>query len=525
MPHLKGFAEMGERLLSVSTDVEGFTRFQALYGDLAALEGEYAQLSPDDQRDAVERILADRSGGLFARIAQLSFASKLTGDPRHLRQIAGPEFDRAPEAVKYFLNWQVSARGFLNPGSVDGPTMEAVQARYQHIVRRYADALGLNLPFTPPAERDWDRVVLMTIQMLGPRHAPTFDALDYAAHLVRAGKRPLLINNDLFPRAMSAPFYAPSLANHITDRDGLDRVVHDGVSIDFHQIATVMPDQAEIVRLTRALYAARPGYVISMGHSNLLADLCGTFTTTVGFPFGTEFQITAASTYVLPRPWREGDEAAAAQRDLTRDLVLATDYRFSRPPPVRSISRADLGAPDGAIVAAVVGTRLDADASPAWMEKLGDALDRNPDLVVIFAGIFPSHAERVGARASLAARTKAVGLIDDVPALLDCCGLYLNPPRQGGGSSAAYALSAGAPVLTDPTGDVASIAGAAALPGLDDLDATLRRWREDPSWRAELSQRAKLRWREISDRAGLLRQIDDLARANAGRRAPVFANP
>jgi glycosyltransferase involved in cell wall biosynthesis len=524
MLQLSGFAEMGERLQSVSTDADGFRRFMALYPALEALQAEYEQLSADDRREAVELILADRSGGLFARIAQLSFASKLSGDPHHMRAIAGPEFDQAPEAIQYFLNWQVTARGFLNATSVDGPTMEAVQARYLRLVRRYADALGLNLPYAPPAERDWNRVVLITIQMLGPQHAPTFDALDYAARLVRAGKRPLLINTGLYPRALSAPFYAPVLASHSADRDGMNRVVHNGVEIDFHQVAPAMPDQDEIVRLTKALYAARPGYVISMGHSNLLADLCGTFTTTVGFPFGTEFQVTAASTYVLPRAWREGDEVAAAQRNLTRDLVLATDYRFSRPPPVRTFSRQGVGE-EGSILIAVVGTRLDVEASAAWMKALGDALDRNPDLVVIFAGAFTRYAERVATHASLSARTYAVGLIDDVPALLDCCDLYLNPPRTGGGSSAAYALAAGSPVLTDPTGDVARVAGDTALPGLHELDATVQRWRDDLAWRAEMIQRARRRWAEISDRDGLLHQIDDLARAHAHRRASIFVHP
>jgi hypothetical protein len=522
MLHLSRFAEIGKHLRSVSTDVEGFKRFIALRPDLQSLQAEYEQLPVDDRQDAIELILAPSGGGLFARIAQLSFAAKLSGEPRYIQALAGPEFDQAPEAIQYFLNWQIGAYGFINFASIDGPTLAAVQARYLRIVRNYADGLGLNLPFVPPADRDWDRVVLMTGQMLGPLHGPTFDALDYSARLARSGKRPLLINNCLYPRTLPAPFYAPVLGNHSTEREGLDRIVHDGVSFDFHQITAAMPDQGEIVRLTKALYAARPGYVISMGHSNLLADLCGAFTTTIGMPFGTQFQFTAAAAYVLPRPWRDGDEVAAAERGLTRDLVLAQDYRFTRPPAVRVIDRKAIGAPEGAIIIAVVGTRLDTEATPAWMEQLGEVLDRNPDLVVVFAGVFGSHAERISTHASLAQRTKAVGLLDDVPAFLECCDLYLNPPRQGGASTAAYALAAGAPVMTDPNCDVAGAAGDTALPGLDGLDATVRRWREDPVWRAELSERAKRRWVEISDRDDLLRQIDDLARAHADRRAPVF---
>jgi hypothetical protein len=523
MTVLQTFGEMGERLRAVTTDVDGFRRFVDLYADLEALDRQYETLSSSDQDKAVELVTVGHgSEGLFARIARLSFASKLTRDPRFTRELAGPDFDDAPEAVQYFLNWQIIARGWERAQSVDPQTYEAVQARYLRLVRAYADGLDLHLPFIPPAERDWDRVILITIQMLGPRHAPTFDALDYAARLVRAGKRPLLINNCLFPRTVAAPFYAAALANHNPDRDGLDRIVHEGVEIDFHQVTAQMPNDGEIVRLTRELFAARPGYVISMGHSNLLADLCGTFTTTVGFPFGTDFQVSAAGAYVLPRPWREGDEVAAAARGLTRDLVLAADYRFSRPPATHAIRREDTGASADAIIVCVVGSRLNSDVSPAWMRQLADALERNPDVLVIFAGAFSAYAERIAADPVLSARTRATGLIEDVPALLDVCDLYLNPPRAGGGSSAAYALAAGTPVLTDPIGDVANVAGGSALPGLDQFDATVGRWREDPAWRAEVVEQARRRWREVSDRDGLLRLIDDLARAHADHRAAVF---
>ncbi|GIL38793.1 glycosyltransferase [Roseiterribacter gracilis] len=518
------FVEIAALFAAITTDVAGYERFSAAYPTLEALADAYETMAPFEQQTAQTLLTSRQPTTLFGRIAQTSYLSQLTGDPRFMRALTSdPELRAAPAAVRYFIQWQVLARAFNRRGSVDQDTAQAVLRSYRALLQLYARKLDLAFPLIPAEERDWDFVPIVTLQLLTRLHAPSADVLDYAARLVRMGKRPLLINSCLMPRAMAAPFFKATIANHNEGFEALQTMTHDGVTFDFLQCAPLMPDEPELSRIVRMLHAKRPGYVLSMGHSNLLADLCGSFTTTVGMPFGTDFQTTAASTYVLPRPWADGDEQAAASLALARDNVLATPYAFRLPDSHRATTRADLGASDTDILLAVVGSRLDGDATREWMEQLGAALDANPDVHVVFVGNFPAYEKRRALHPALERQTSAVGIIDDVPALLACCDLFLNPPRHGGGSTAAYALARGVPVLTDPTGDVAMVAGAAALPGLAQLQETLAKWRSDMAWRSQQQDHARQRWTQVSDRDSLLQGIDELARRNADRRAPVFA--
>jgi Glycosyl transferases group 1 len=520
-----GFAAAAALFDAISTDLDGYQRHHASLATLDALATTYADLPPDARDAALAALTSHEPASFFGRIALQSFASELTADPRFMRALAtSPDFDAVAAPCQYFLLWQVLARGFLRPGSVDGETATALQRIYRMLVRRYTRELGLEFPLLPSDQRDWNTVVLVTQQFLAPHlHAPTADVLDYAARLQHAGKRVLLLNAALLPRTMAAPFYKPLLGQYFEAYERLRAIPFEGGEIAFHQCTPIMPDPDEIHRVVRMIHAARPGYVLSMGHSNLVADMCGTFTTTVGFPFSTEFQISAATTYVLPRRWRDGDDASATSMGLVRERILASDYRFRLPARGPALQRGALGFSDDAILLAVVGNRLENDATPAWLDAVDGLLARNPDLRLVFAGTFTSHEAHCRSRPHLAAQSRALGFVADVPALLDAVDLYLNPPRHGGGSSAAYALACGVPVATDTAGDVANVAGDTVLPGIATLDPVLVRWRTDPAWRAQLRQAARARWGEISDRDGLLQSIDALARLHGAHIAPVFS--
>ena len=96
-------------------------------------------------------------------------------------------------------------------------------------------------------------------------------------------------------------------------------------------------------------------------------------------------------------------------------------------------------------------------------------------------------------------RARALPTRDDLPAILRCCDVYVNPPRMGGGFSVAEAMAEGLPVSSlcgsdggDKVGDLAFNDLGSYLHGLDELTA-------NKSARATMGAALQHRFRERFD--------------------------
>ena len=96
---------------------------------------------------------------------------------------------------------------------------------------------------------------------------------------------------------------------------------------------------------------------------------------------------------------------------------------------------------------------------------------------------------------------RCLGEVADIRALYGRCTALLNPPRQGGGGGAAYALAEGVPVVTYGWGDGASVSGPDFC--VADRDAYLERaatLATDADAHAAAAAAARARFAAIGDR-------------------------
>jgi glycosyltransferase involved in cell wall biosynthesis len=252
----------------------------------------------------------------------------------------------------------------------------------------------------------------------------------------------------------------------------------------------------------------KPSFVFSLGHSNVAADLCAEFLTVTTMPFGTNLPHARSNLFVLPRRRRPDDAAFMAQWGIGDDQIIEAEYTFRLPERTATLTRGDLGLPEDAYVIAIVGNRLDEEITDAVAAELAALLAAVPRAFLAFMGTFPSYARLAQRDAVFATRSAFLGHQKDVPAAYECCDAYWNPPRWGGGSSAAFALAMGLPVLTRATGDVANIAGERFVFGsADEILRFVAAAAGGPGHRGEWSAWAKARFEAISDRDGMLRHI------------------
>ena len=459
----------------------------------------------------IERLVPRAGNG---RVMVQSFLVAATREARHLwdlhRTLTKPDFTLQQ---RHFFYWQLITRH----ANVHGLPAVQPAAVYLSLLASCRKALRITTPWIAAKDRDAGAIVVMTNQLLGLRHAPTADCLDYCHVLQnRLKKRVILINTGDMPWSLPLPYYDPIVFEHAEEYASGGKLPFRGEVFDFYQCRNPMPNLEETEYILNTIITLRPSFILSLGHSNVTPDLCAKFVTVATMPFGTDLPRAASNLFILPRKRRSDDADFMRQWQITEEQIVETQYTFRLPERSATLTRADLGLPPDAYVIAVVGNRLDEEINDEFAAGLADFLQAMPQAFVAFMGTIRSYGPLRQHYPVLAKRSLFLGHQKDISAVYECCDAYLNPPRYGGGSSAAFALAAGLPVFTRNSGDVANIVGPRfVFESFREIQAFIEQSRAEPAHRGQWAGIAKNRFDEISDREGMLRQIVQSVTAKA----------
>lgn len=430
----------------------------------------------------------------------------LTGDLYHYERILHYLMlggDSADPALLHFVHWCMSRQLFL--GVAQGEKLASFVpcdlfrhygAMVRQIARRWV---------TPPRAflRDGPirRVAVVTNQFTNQGHQPTRDCFDFAARMQDDfGLDIAIINVNGLPMRVESAFIPPMLANAAADMEGVFAMRMFGRQVKVASFTEPAFSRDKLRVIVEAIDGYDPDLIVSFGGSNIVADLFADVDArpVVSIPTSSGITLSLAPV-VLGFEERDHTQAIPA-------LYRAPFARRFRPftfgytlPPTDGVP-VDTGFAEGTAVFAVVGTRLDQEVTGEVLGLFDDLLDRCPGAGLAFAG----HVRELPARlASLrnGSRMRCLGEVADIRALYGRCTALLNPPRQGGGGGAAYALAEGVPVVTYGWGDGASVSGPDFC--VADRDAYLERaatLATDADAHAEAAAAAKARFAAIGDR-------------------------
>lgn len=431
-------------------------------------------------------------------ILDASVQFRLSGDLYHYERLIHTVIGNGvdwPLDVAHAVYWSISRQVFLGrplATRLAAFTAGDLPRLYRWILREVRQRYAIQVaparirPGTP------QRVAIVTNQFTQPMHQPSRDAFDYARRLQdEFGCAVLLVNGNLLPSVVVTAFVPPFQAMVTPSLAGAMPVTEGGATVQSWSSIERSLSESKIRGLVDTIERFDPDLVVSFGGSVLAADLFAGVRPTLCIPTTSGLTCSQADivlsfdggdpTVGVPEEYR----APFAER--FRPFV----FGYSAPPQVQNASRAAFGLSDDAFLFTVVGGRLDDEVTPAFVERLDQLLDLCPGAVVAFAGPVASLPARLG-RARNAARLRCLGFIGEIRALYQVADAYLNPPRQGGGGSAAYALADGVPVVTLNQGDVAAVVGAARA--LDNFDAYIERAKRlchDPAFRRDEAVEAR----------------------------------
>lgn len=418
---------------------------------------------PQDARIALaEQLRREAPTSDTVRLHSVLF--HLTGDLYHLERIlhymimGGDEV--APELLHYTY-WCVSRQMFMGAAAPEkaaafGPC--DVYRFYEHMVRLIARRWGAVPPRREPRPGPIRRVAMVTNQFTGDRHQPSRDCFDYAARLQEAGLDVAIINTNMMPLRIENIFIPPMIAELVERYEGVHAIEMFGRHVKMASFTGRAFSREKMHDVIEAIDGYDPDVLVTLGGSVIAADLFAeagarpvvTLPTTSGLTFSLAHIVLGYDehdhTQAIPALYR----TPFAQR------FRPFSFGFTLPPSAGA--GGDFGLGGAGFVFAVVGTRLDQEVDAGFLSLAEEVLDRCPDAVVAFAGPVSELPGRLTASRH-AARLRVLGHLNDIRAFYGRVGAFLNPPRQGGGGSAAFAVGEGVPVVTMPWGDVASVAG------------------------------------------------------------------
>lgn len=172
-------------------------------------------------------------------------------------------------------------------------------------------------------------------------------------------------------------------------------------------------------------------------------------------------------------------------------------WRVSRSRKPSELTRAKLGVGETAVVWVTAGFRLEHEIKAEWANRMLQLMALHPQVVWLLVG---GEAKLPHAlRQAPPGRVRALGTRNDLPAILRCSDVYVNPPRMGGGISVAEAMAEGLPVTALSGSDGGDKLGELALAGMDAYFEQLAALTEDPVRRGEMGQSLRQRFNQRLD--------------------------
>lgn len=405
---------------------------------------------------------------------------------------------------KYFIYSQIMRYNFMNLNVIDEETEDTFDNLYSCIYEAYSNEFIQEYSFIPKEERNKDFVMVFICQVLGMGHGPTKTLLDRCYILEEyLNKKVYIVNTaELLPCYGAINFFNTVGANYIEQFNQKEYFSYKDRKFPFLQCPNMMPQVSIIGEILDVVRSEKPYFILTIGGNSIVNDVCSNIvpTITIGtVPSGrTE---TRGQFQTIGRRITEEDRRWLKKHHFTEQHIIESLFTSAFKEQSHHYTREQLGLPENRFIVLLVGGRLDEEIDEQCMSLLKRLTEA--DIFVAFMGKFNKYQEYIKSDEQFKKHTKYLGFQDDVLAVNECCDLYMNPKRVGGGTSAAEALYKGLPVVAFDYGDVGVGAGSDFhVKDYDDMYNQIIKYATDKDYYQQMSEKAKKRAEYLTDSKG-----------------------
>lgn len=396
---------------------------------------------------------------------------------------------------KLFISNQILRLHMLNPEKYsDVHNKYLYDEFYKYYHGRFKDVLR----YIPKERRHKDRVLVLTSQFLGERHAPTRTTLERCETLIKSmNKEVMCINTrEAYNELGFLPFYKFTLGEIEENYNGKTDIKFNDTTFSLYQPEYNPLVPGNLIKLLEQIYEYAPERIVVIGNRSIIGDLCADIVPTVCIPLVFSEINSKSNQYIFTAGNYIGDNPA----------VIKGTFTFALNPQIKQLTRAELNLPEDRFILVIVGIRLDYDVDDKYIEYIKKTF--KDGTFIVFAGCFDRYKEMAERDPKLRDNSAYLGYQNDILALMECCDLYVNSYRLGGGFSIAEAFCKGVPGVTIDYGDIAAAAGKDfCVNSYDEMITTIRKYIANKDFYKVMSEKALVRYKELTDSTSALQYI------------------
>lgn len=346
------------------------------------------------------------------------------------------------------IAWQLCRYNIVN--------MKKRRAFHRKIVAKYEELLQFDYKYCPLNERNRNRIVVVTQQILSLQHSPTRVVLNFIYALKKLGYEILLFICPQDGGIDPALWFQPSAANSNGEFQRCSKkICYKDEIFRTYQISMSEFCAKEYRMMYDIIYEWKPFFVFDCGTGNPVVDAINKFTTLVSMEMSMVCPVSEADILL-----RLGKMDIEIEQDYLNGITQEQKQLFFREQipvvvesTIDSLTREELHLPRDKFLIAIVGNRLDTEMTDENLLLMERIASNNEKINFVIIGNVNILAKKISMY-EWSSKVHYLGYQSNLIATYKALDLYWNPRRLGGGYSAVMALMAGIPVVTYPNCDV-----------------------------------------------------------------------
>lgn len=354
---------------------------------------------------------------------------------------------------------------FMNQIIVDYYAEHEHQSKlYKNILNEIQILMGASYSYIPYHRRK-KKIVIVVSQLLGIMHAPTkkvvyiykyLRSLGYEIQVYVCCHLGKVTGDHIF-------WYNAVATNNFVNKSTEFNYSIEGECITGYNLILTPENYLRGLRETVGrIWDEQPEYVFEIGDRTILAGLCNLFTTVVTMNCIKAVPVTNAP--IIARYFSYSEEEEIFYRKCIGENQRIIDVKHTCGEENQEVcmkeaySKEFFGIPEDNFVIIIAGNRLNVEIDEIFLSVIYRILDQDESFLIAIIGECKQLENKISS-SKYKEQIKFLGHQSNFKEAIAMGDVFVNPPRQGGGTGAFYAICSEVPVITLDNCDVESTVG------------------------------------------------------------------